>query len=280
MGDYDDIKRCSDISDTHVIRAVRTRAAMRELLEHVMTIARAGEGGPKVLLAFARMASSSCDWLEGELRVEITDDAGACAIDVLCDLGGGFRERVFPPLEMKVPIDEFIRSVRLVPRMISPLNMQKRGDDRLIFSAREIDESEPPPELVEVEGHEEGDATSSGDMLGSLNIMVEAPDETPAPTASLVPPFAKDHLSEKNKKRPYDPALHAAKTAVRMPKVDKNALRSDVPPPKPRTEPPPTRPLGQPQDETGTSKPSEPSEPGEKTQAKPKKDEELDEGWE
>lgn len=261
MGDFDDIKRCADISDAHVIRAVRTRVGMRDLLEHVMKIARPGEGGPKVLLAFARMASTSCDWLEGDLRVEITDDAGACAIDVLCDLGGGFRERVFPPFEMKIPIDEFMRSVRLVPRMIAPLNMQQRGDDRLIFSAREIDESEPPPELVELEESSQETPSEDEVSLGSLNIMVEAPVDVPV-TEPKVAPFAKDRLSEKNKKRPYDPSIHAAKTAVRLPAVSKEALRSDHPPPKPRTEPPPTKPAI--------------ADDG----AEPKKDEELDEGWE
>jgi len=100
MGDFDDIQRCADLTDAHVIVAVRSRAAMRELLERLMTVGRPSEGGPKVLLAFARMATTSCDWIEGDLRVEITDDAGACAIDVLVDLGGGFRERVFPPYEM------------------------------------------------------------------------------------------------------------------------------------------------------------------------------------
>jgi len=133
--------------------------------------------------------------------------------------------------------------VRLVPRLISPLNMQQRGDDRLVFSAREILESEPPPSLVEVEETDADGAVS----LGSLNIEVQPMIDAREPVQQVAP-FARDWLSEKNKKRPYDPSVHAAKTAVRIPKVDKDALRSDFPPPSApasvRSQPPATRPHG------------------------------------
>jgi hypothetical protein len=151
MTDFGSLSRCAEISDEVVARAVLSHDAMKALLARAGEIARPMEGAARILVALARMATTACTWLEGDLVVEIVGDDEVSVVEVLAELGGGLRERVFPTFTLHVSIDEFVRAVRLVPRMVLPLKMQERAG-RLIFSAPEaVRHSTRPPPAIEVE---------------------------------------------------------------------------------------------------------------------------------
>jgi hypothetical protein len=180
MKDFAALERCAEITDDVVADAIASRAAMRALLARASEIARPMEGAARVLVAFARMATTACDWLDGDLRVEIAGDDEVCVVDVMSELGGGMRERVFPSFTLRVSLDEFVRAVRLVPRMVLPLKMQQR-EGRLVFSATEaVRASTRPPPATEVEE----------DLL---TIEVTAPESAPKLRARApIPPLPRD----------------------------------------------------------------------------------------
>src|SRR6185436_3102071 len=49
----------------------RRTFATRQLLREMAAVARPNSGATKILIAVARMAKPSCDWVEGSLRVEL-----------------------------------------------------------------------------------------------------------------------------------------------------------------------------------------------------------------
>ncbi len=151
MTDFASLTRCAEISDEVVSAAVLSHDAMKSLLARAAEIAQPMEGAARVLVALARMATTACTWLEGDLVVEIVGDDEVAVVSVMAELGGGMRERVFPTFALHVSIDEFVRAVRLVPRMVLPLRMQQHAG-RLVFSATEaVRHSTRPPPAIEVE---------------------------------------------------------------------------------------------------------------------------------
>lgn len=95
---------------------------MRTLLKRVVEIAVPEAGCPKVLMAVARLVGQ--EWLEGgDLRVELTGDDANTTLTIMCDYGVGIRERLLPPAELPVPLDEFSRALELSPRLVLPLRI-------------------------------------------------------------------------------------------------------------------------------------------------------------
>src|SRR4051794_40537055 len=104
MADFTHLKRCLDLSEAEIARAVTSRAETRDLLDHLSKIARPSSGSPKLLLILARLATTTCDWLDGDLRIEIMGDEQVSVIEIMTELGAGRRERVFPSFAMQVPL--------------------------------------------------------------------------------------------------------------------------------------------------------------------------------
>jgi len=126
------IQRLWDLTEAHIKEAIGDRTSMAKLLRELASLARPGEGAPKILIAIARIAEPGCDWLEGTLRVEIAPVQGAektkTLISIAEDLGGGVLELLFPRLTLDVPIAEFERSLRLAPRAVEPLAIKVAKD--------------------------------------------------------------------------------------------------------------------------------------------------------
>jgi hypothetical protein len=155
MGPFEHIKRCISLTDADVEQAAVSRDAARALLNHMAEVARPNEGAPKILLIFARMATTACDWLDGDLRVELVGDGEISVIESLTELGGGLRERALPSFAVGVPLAEFVRAVERVPRLIEPLHVKTRTDRRLVLvsSKERAGRSLPPPPVTIAEEH-------------------------------------------------------------------------------------------------------------------------------
>ncbi len=202
--------RCIEISETNVARAIVSRQAFRALLDRAAAVSRPEEGGPKVLVALARLATTECVWLEGDLRIEVEGDEHETAINVLVEMGYGYRERVFPTTRMRVPFDEFARAVRLVPRLIAPLRVQEKSGRLLLTAGQDARRSTAPPPPVDID---------EGSLLEAL-----AP---PAVRRDVAPPtFARQRPSTRPtvaRMAAVRPEVHTKPTVARM-----AAVRPDV----------------------------------------------------
>ena len=155
MAKFAHIERCVDLSEADIEDATGDRASLRALLQRMAEVARPGEGAAKVLLVFARMASMACDWLDGDLTVELMGDATTTIVDLLTDLGGGLRERVVPSAVLAVPLKELTSAVDRMPHVILPLSVLSRTERRVVLGATAaVRRSSLPAPLVMTEALE------------------------------------------------------------------------------------------------------------------------------
>src|ERR1700722_20810714 len=92
-GTWSHLARCLDLQEDDVARAIRSGASTRELLAHLAAISSPDTGVAKVMLVFARMATTACEWLEGGLRVGMTAEGNGTRVELTTDLGGGLLGR-------------------------------------------------------------------------------------------------------------------------------------------------------------------------------------------
>ncbi len=181
------IKRCLDIAEKDIAAGVETRESCKELLDHIAKIAAPNQGSPKLLLLLARMATTACDWVDGELRIEMVGDGEVTVVEMMSELGGGMRERVLPSFSLNVPLAEFTRAVERVPHMIEPLATKVASPRRVVFIASsDVRKSTMPPPPVEI-----GKSSLYEPPVGSRPPPPEsaAPDApSPAPPAPPRPP--------------------------------------------------------------------------------------------
>ena len=145
------IARCLDLRDEDVAAAVQSRAGTKALLERLAAVSARDTGVAKVLLVFARMATTACAWLDGDLRVDLTSRRDATSVEASTELGGGLLEREIPPMTFRAPIEEFGRAIDRVPRMIAPLTVRTRTAGKIILSATAaIRRTSVPPPVVEI----------------------------------------------------------------------------------------------------------------------------------
>jgi hypothetical protein len=121
--DFASLESCTELTPEHAKLAASSSVGIRNLLTRVAAIAKPGEGCPKVLMAVARLVGQ--EWLDGELRVELSGDDAATSMIVMCDYGVGIRERLLPTIRFAVPIDEFRRALELAPKLVLPLRISE-----------------------------------------------------------------------------------------------------------------------------------------------------------
>lgn len=150
-GTWSHIVRCLDLREEDIARAVASRDGAGQLLARLAEVSAPETGAAKVLLVFARMATTACDWLEGALRVELNQQGEATVAGLTTDLGGGLLERALPVLILRAPLAEFTRAIERVPRLIAPLKLRGRTDQRIVLTASAlIRRTSAPPPPIEV----------------------------------------------------------------------------------------------------------------------------------
>lgn len=142
-------KRCVDLTEDHIDEALESVQSMRTLLEHMAHIAKPNEGAAKILVAISRIATTACEWLEGTLHVEVDELKGTSEIKVMTDLGGGFRELMFPRILVGVEYEELVRAVKTAPRLITPLKYRVRGGRMTLKRDLPGTVAPPPFEIAE-----------------------------------------------------------------------------------------------------------------------------------
>ena len=145
------IARCMDLREEDIAQSIAARQSAGDILAHLAKVSAPNTGAAKVLLVLARMATTGCDWIDGDLRIELTANADGTVVDVSTDLGGGLFERVLHPITFKAPLEEFSRAIDRVPRMVAPLIIRARTERRMILSATAaIRRTSAPPPPIEI----------------------------------------------------------------------------------------------------------------------------------
>jgi hypothetical protein len=140
--------RCIHLSKVEIVRAAESSGDCRALLEHIARIAKPHDGAPLLLLLFARLATTACDWLDGDLVIEMEVLVPfTTRVTIATELGPGLRERVFPTFNLGVPVDEFARAVRRIPQMIEPLLVEMESTRMVLRASERVRWSVMPPEI-------------------------------------------------------------------------------------------------------------------------------------
>jgi hypothetical protein len=141
-------ERCIDISDVDVKRALVSPDAFAALLDRAAKVSRPAEGGPKVIGALAKLATHECTWLDGALHLELAGDDRSTRVVVARQPQVGPRVPVFPPFDMNVAYDEFVRAFKLYPKLIAPLHAIQRAGRLLLSTASENDRPSRHPTVA------------------------------------------------------------------------------------------------------------------------------------
>lgn len=149
--DYSTLSKCTELRDAHIVHAVSSSHAMEALLARFAEIAAPNKGAPIILAALARLGTTACDWIDGELRIEITGDAEKTKICVSSSIGAGFREKLFPDTVLRVPFEELARGVGRAPKLIEPLKVTQTEKMIVLTATQEIRRTSMPPPMVQID---------------------------------------------------------------------------------------------------------------------------------
>ena len=148
--DFQRIRRCIDVRRADIVRAVATREDCAVLLQHCASISRPNTGCPIVLLVFARLATTACQWLDGGLRVQAIGDDTETAFEVLLEVGDDMFERALPHVVMRAPLSEYAGLIARIPRAIAPLTFTPLSKRCFVLTASvETRRSTTPPPSID-----------------------------------------------------------------------------------------------------------------------------------
>jgi hypothetical protein len=149
--DFSTMNHCMELRDAHIAHAVSSCEAMEALLARFAVIAKPGSGAPIVLAALARLGTTACGWIDGDLRIEISGDETRSKISASAALGAGFREKLFADTTLGVPLDEFRRGITRAPRLIQPLELREHSPRIVLAATQEARRTSLPPPMVEID---------------------------------------------------------------------------------------------------------------------------------
>lgn len=145
------IERCLDLQEQDIVEAIASGSSTRALLARLASLSAPNTGCAKVLILFARMATTACAWIDGDLVIELVAQGDTTLIEAATDLGGGLRERALPTVTLRAPLAEFTRAIDRVPHMIAPLSIRAKSAKRIVLNATAtVRRTSIPPAPVEI----------------------------------------------------------------------------------------------------------------------------------
>ncbi len=123
---------------------------MHDLLKAMAEVAKPSSGASRILIAIARIARPTTDWIEGVLRVQLSGDEEQTKFAIIEDIGGGVRELVFPRFTVKVPFEEFTRGLKLAPRVVEPLVVHEESEGKVVLVPKKRTRATLAPPTFEI----------------------------------------------------------------------------------------------------------------------------------
>ncbi len=203
---FEELDTCAALTLVHAREASASRESMRAFFNWAEHVARPDEGAPKILLALGRLAEEM--WVDGTLYVDITGDDSVTKVSVFADYGFGIRERLLPLARLPVPFDEFVRAVRLAPKLIAPFRHEHVGGSLVLT---------PPDASLD-------DALFQSIALDESSMLDGSPT-APPPAVTIAPPEA-GAVTKPPPSIPEQSGIHTHPTVRRMVAVRPEALRS------------------------------------------------------
>jgi hypothetical protein len=149
--DFSKLTRCVDLKGDHVATAVQSSEAMSALVRRFAQIAKPESGGALILVALARLGTTACDWIDGELHIELLSEGSQTRIVVASSIGAGLREAPFPSVLIGIPLAEFTRMIAKTPRIIEPLKMAQTAKGLVLTATEEARRTSLPPPMVSID---------------------------------------------------------------------------------------------------------------------------------
>ena len=134
MIDLSAITTSDDLTPEAVAQAASSSQELKRLVVRMGEIAQPEQGWTRLYKVIVLVAAA--EWMEGDLQVDFNGDDKGTTLSFYAVLGAGFRERLFSPQWVAVPIDEFQRAVVLNPGVVAPLRAHQ-GLNRMTVSAGE-----------------------------------------------------------------------------------------------------------------------------------------------
>jgi hypothetical protein len=133
VGHFDHLTRCGDLTTVDLNAACKSHGTFEELLRHMQQISAPDNGAASILLVLGALASSACDWVDGDLAIELADQNGVTEVAIMMELGMGMRERLFPPIRLRAPLSELTLALDEMPSLIGALKVSRRATKRITF---------------------------------------------------------------------------------------------------------------------------------------------------
>ncbi|MBX3192049.1 MAG: hypothetical protein KF819_33975 [Labilithrix sp.] len=186
---FSNLQHCMEIRGAQIVEAAGSSESMTSLLARFTQIAAPGRGAPIILAALARLATTACDWIDGELRIEVSGDDASTKIVVSSSIGAGFREKLFPDTVLRVPFSEFSRGIARAPKVIAPLTVKESGKRIVLTASAEVRKTSLPPPMVQID-------PSSFMEVPKLAVPKTPPDTVGLPPAPVARPAARRTSSD------------------------------------------------------------------------------------
>jgi hypothetical protein len=135
VGKFDHLRRCGDLTTVDLTAASASHEAFEELLRRLQAISAPDTGVASILIVLGGLASNACDWVDGDLAIELADQGGVTEVSIMIELGLGMRERLFPPIRLNAPLAEITAAFDAMPALIGTLQVSRRAAKRITFSA-------------------------------------------------------------------------------------------------------------------------------------------------
>lgn len=139
---------CADLSAADLEKALGSRDLCAALLRRMSTISAPNTGVPAVVSVFAALASMACDWIDGDLAIELEERDDRTNVMVMTELGAGMRERLFQPFVLAAPLAEIATAIEQSPALVGCLVVRRVSWKRLhLVAAAEVRKSTMPPRI-------------------------------------------------------------------------------------------------------------------------------------
>lgn len=145
---FEHLARCGDLAQSDLEAAILGRETCSELLTRMAAISAADTGVAAVVSVFAAIGSSACDWVDGDLVIEMVDEDDTTIVRPMIDLGMGMREGLFKPFVLKAPLSEITAAIDRTPGLTGGLSVRKVSWRRIVLEAKEhVRRSTVPPKI-------------------------------------------------------------------------------------------------------------------------------------